>query len=157
FKYMGSPMNSTLRMCYDNPVTHERSNKCHGLCVNVSRCCLSSPGREDVVSTLDGKQGKIDAAGRARVNVQEFQTFYQENLGLIYRYVYSKVGNREEAEDLTSQIFIKAVRGVDTGRGLMSMQKWLFQVARTTIADYWRAHYRVTTSSLEELFDGGWE
>jgi RNA polymerase sigma-70 factor (ECF subfamily) len=90
-------------------------------------------------------------------NVQEFQTFYQENLGLIYRYVYSKVGNREEAEDLTSQIFMKAVRGVDTERGSQTMQKWLFQVARTTIADYWRVHYRVSISSLEELLDAGWE
>ncbi len=89
--------------------------------------------------------------------MQEFQTFYQENLGLIYRYVYSKVGNREEAEDLTSQIFMKAVRGVDTERGAQSMQKWLFQVARTTIADYWRAHYRISASSLEELLDAGWE
>jgi len=89
--------------------------------------------------------------------VQEFQTAYQENLGLIYRYVYSKVGNREEAEDLTSQIFLKAVRGIDTHRGAQSMQKWLFQVARTTIADYWRAHYRVATGSLDALQDAGWE
>jgi RNA polymerase sigma-70 factor, ECF subfamily len=89
--------------------------------------------------------------------VQEFQTFYQENLGLIYRYVYSKVGNREEAEDLTSQIFLKAVRGGDPHRGAQSMQKWLFQVARTTIADYWRAHYRVATGSLDALLDAGWE
>jgi RNA polymerase sigma-70 factor (ECF subfamily) len=111
------------------------------------------------VSTLNGKQSNRDGAtaGRSRVNVQEFQTFYQENLGLIYRYVYSKVGNREEAEDLTSQIFIKAVRGIDTERGPLSIQKWLFQVARTTIADYWRTYYRVNVSSLEELLEAGWE
>jgi RNA polymerase sigma-70 factor (ECF subfamily) len=89
--------------------------------------------------------------------VQEFQAFYQEHIGLIYRFVFSKVGNREEAEDLTSQIFMKAVRGMDTERGTLSMQKWLFQVARTTIADYWRSHYRVSTSSLDELLDAGWE
>ncbi len=94
---------------------------------------------------------------RREENVQEFQTIYQENLGLIYRYVYSKVGNREEAEDLTSQIFIKAVRGVDTERGPQSIQKWLFQVARTTIADYWRVYYRVSVGSLEELLEAGWE
>jgi RNA polymerase sigma-70 factor (ECF subfamily) len=119
----------------------------------------SNHGREGVVSTLDGKQSNINGAtaGRTRVNAQEFQTFYQENLGLIYRYVYSKVGNREEAEDLTSQIFIKAVRGVDTERGPLSIQKWLFQVARTTIADYWRTHYRVSVNSLEELLEAGWE
>ncbi len=96
-----------------------------------------------------------EAVGGAAV--QEFQTLYQENLGLIYRYVYSKVGNREEAEDLTSQIFIKAVRGVDQERGMQSIQKWLFQVARTTIADYWRAYYRISTNSLEELLEAGWE
>jgi RNA polymerase sigma-70 factor, ECF subfamily len=89
--------------------------------------------------------------------VQEFQSFYQENLTLIYRYIYSKVGNREDAEDLTSQIFVKAARSIDAGRGPQSMQKWLFQVARTTIADYWRAYYRASVSSLEELLDAGWE
>lgn len=115
------------------------------------------------MSTLHGKPGESHlATARARLPrgeeyVQEFQTFYQENLGLIYRYVYSKVGNREEAEDLTSQIFIKAVRGVDTERGPQSIQKWLFQVARTTIADYWRTHYRVSVNSLDELLEAGWE
>ncbi len=108
-----------------------------------------------------GEQAKSIATTRQEAvggaAVQEFQTLYQENLGLIYRYVYSKVGNREEAEDLTSQIFIKAVRGVDQERGIQSIQKWLFEVARTTIADYWRAYYRISTNSLEELLEAGWE
>jgi len=114
------------------------------------------------VGTLRSRQvvgGRAEslATRQDTVDVQEFQTLYEENLGLIYRYVYSKVGNREEAEDLTSQIFLKAVRGVDHKRGAPSIQKWLFQVARTTIADYWRAYYRTTASSLEELLEAGWE
>ena len=120
---------------------------------------LETTERENFVSTLRNQHGHTQFAGveRDAVNAQEFQTFYQENLGLIYRFVYSKVGNREEAEDLTSQIFVKAVRGVDTERGALSIQKWLFQVARTTIADYWRSYYRVSVSSLEELLEAGWE
>lgn len=111
------------------------------------------------MSTLRRKSGEesLASAEDTKTNRLDFQTFYQENLSLIYRYVYSRVGNREEAEDLTSQIFMKAVRDVDTERGLLSMQKWLFQVARTTIADYWRAHYRIATSSLEALLESGWE
>jgi RNA polymerase sigma-70 factor (ECF subfamily) len=88
------------------------------------------------------------------------QTFYQENPGLIYRFVYSNIGNREEAEEITSDIFLKAVRGVDTERGPLSMQKWVFRVARTTLADYWRAHSRKggwSTSSLDELVEAGWQ
>ena len=90
-------------------------------------------------------------------DVQKLHDFYQENLGMIYRYVYSKVRNREEAEDLTSQIFLKAVRDLDLNRETYSTRTWLFQVARTTIADYWRVRYRTTTKSLEDLLEAGWE
>lgn len=86
-----------------------------------------------------------------------FQRFYQENIAQIYRYIYNNVGNREDAEDLTSQTFMKAVRSIDRERAPQSMQKWLFQVARTTVADYWRMHYRIPASSLEALLDAGWE
>ncbi len=87
----------------------------------------------------------------------EFQQFYQENLGLIYRYVYNQVGNREEAEDLTSQIFLKVVSNIDHERSRLSTKKWLYLIARSIIADYWRAHYRLPKSSLDELLEAGWE
>jgi RNA polymerase sigma-70 factor (ECF subfamily) len=91
------------------------------------------------------------------INVIDIQALYQENISPIYRYVYSKVRNREDAEDLTSQIFMKAIRGVDNKRDVQSIQKWLFQVARTTIADHWRAYYRIPTTSMETLLEAGWE
>ncbi len=91
------------------------------------------------------------------MDAENFQTFYQENFGLIYRYVSSKVGNHQEAEDLTSQIFLKAVRGLDLKRDPRSRHTWLFRVARTTLADYWRMHYGGTTHSLDDLLEAGWE
>ncbi len=91
------------------------------------------------------------------MDVQAFQAFYQENLGPIYRYVYHQVSNREEAEDLTSDIFLKAVSRIDRERSPRSMQYWLYLIARTTIADYWRAHYRRPTRSLDALVEAGWE
>ena len=113
----------------------------------------------EAAQRMTGQESReISVTGFSRgANVQDFLTFYQEIIGPIYRFVYSKLGNREEAEDLTSQIFMKAVRGMDTERAAQSMQKWLFQVARTTIADYWRDYYRIPTSSLDELLDAGWE
>ena len=91
------------------------------------------------------------------MDVQEYQTFVEENLSLIYRYMYSKVRNREDAEDLTSQIFLKVVSKIDLSHSRQRVQQWLFLIARTTIADYWRDHYRHPSSSLDELLETGWE
>jgi RNA polymerase sigma-70 factor (ECF subfamily) len=86
--------------------------------------------------------------------VQQFEQLYQEHLDRIYRFVYSHVMNREAAEDLTSHIFLKALRGLDLEQSAHSSTAWLFRVAHTTVADYWRAHYRrATTYSLEELLE----
>ena len=91
------------------------------------------------------------------MDVHEFQTLYQEKFGSIYHYVYSKVGNREEAEDLTAEIFLKAARNINYECNSYGIRKWLFLVARSTIADYWRRHFREPTSSLDELLEVGWE
>ncbi len=94
---------------------------------------------------------------RKNQQMQAWQNLYQEHLEPIYRYIYSKVGNREEAEDLTEQAFFKALRSIDYTRNPRSIQKWLFQIARTTIADHWRMYYRLSLDSLDELLDSGWE
>jgi RNA polymerase sigma-70 factor (ECF subfamily) len=60
----------------------------------------------------------------------------------VYRFFYSHVGNREDAEDLTSEVFLKAARHLESGRAEASVAKWLFTVARTVLADHWRRHYR---------------
>ncbi|HEX6544016.1 MAG TPA: RNA polymerase sigma factor [Ktedonobacterales bacterium] len=88
---------------------------------------------------------------------ERLQRLYEDNLHVIYRFIYSKVGNREEAEDLTSQVFIKAVRSLDSERATASIQSWLFQVARTTIADHWRSFYQLRARSLDDLLEAGWE
>lgn len=91
------------------------------------------------------------------MDVQEFQGLYREKFGSIYRFVYRKVGNREDAEDLTSGIFLKAVSVLHQEFSPQSMQKWLFLIARAMIADYWRTHYRGPSISLDELLESGWE
>jgi len=91
------------------------------------------------------------------MDVQEFQQLYREKFGLIYRYVYSKVGKREDAEDLTSEIFLKAVSTLNQEFSPHSMHTRLFLIARATVADYWRTHYRLPAHSLDALLEAGWE
>lgn len=63
----------------------------------------------------------------------------------VHRFLYSRVGNREDAEDLTSEVFLKATKMLDRGRPEASVAQWLFTVARTVLADHWRRYYRSGT------------
>jgi len=94
---------------------------------------------------------------QANPNTQDLPAFYQENLTRIYQFVYVQVKSREVAEDLTSQVFLKAVRYLDYHRSSQGIRSWLLQVARTTVADYWRMFYRKPTVSLDVLLEAGWE
>ena len=109
------------------------------------------------MQSLASAQAIAHAAKGTTIKVQEFQHFFQEELSLIYGYIYKKVGNRELAEDLTSEVFLKAVTGIKPEHDLRSMQYWLYLIARTTIADHWRVHYRLPVGSLDELLEAGWE
>jgi RNA polymerase sigma-70 factor (ECF subfamily) len=97
-------------------------------------------------------------AGDAMVSGEPLSTdrlisLYERFLEAIYRFIYAKVGNRQDAEDLTSQVFLKAVRGLDQARDDRSAHAWLFQVARTTVADYWREFYQLSARSLDSMLD----
>jgi RNA polymerase sigma-70 factor (ECF subfamily) len=79
------------------------------------------------------------------------QAVYDRTVEQIYKFVYFKVGNREDAEDITSQVFIKAANSLDVTQEAHVQLAWLYQVARTTITDHWRGFYRGPVSSLEAL------
>jgi RNA polymerase sigma-70 factor (ECF subfamily) len=60
----------------------------------------------------------------------------------VYRFLYSRLGNREDAEDLTTEVFLKASRQLDVTRAESSIAAWLFMVAHTVLTDHWRRYYR---------------
>jgi RNA polymerase sigma-70 factor (ECF subfamily) len=83
---------------------------------------------------------------------------FQENAAKIYGFIYAKVGNREVAEDLTGQVFLKAVRWLAEDRSADSIRAWLYATARSAIADYWREQGQARQIPLdavgEQLFRG---
>ena len=75
---------------------------------------------------------------------------YQTHVTAIYQYVYSRVGNRADAEDLTSQVFMKAINGMRDDVSVTELRSWLYRVAQTTLADHWRHYYAEETTELLE-------
>jgi RNA polymerase sigma-70 factor (ECF subfamily) len=66
------------------------------------------------------------------------------------------VGNRPDAEDLTAQVFTRAIEQLDTTRDRGQIVSWLYRVSQNAIADYWRAFYRLPVIGTEQVAPG-WE
>jgi RNA polymerase sigma-70 factor, ECF subfamily len=75
---------------------------------------------------------------------------YQTHVTAIYQYIYSRVGNRPDAEDLTAQVFMKAINGMRSDVSVPELRSWLYRVAQTTLADHWREYYAEDTAELDE-------
>jgi RNA polymerase sigma-70 factor (ECF subfamily) len=73
---------------------------------------------------------------RAQRDRQEFAALYREYLPDIYRYCYRRLGNREAAEDATSQVFAQALAALPRfeNRG-GSFRSWLFTIAHNVVID----------------------
>ena len=112
-----------------------------------------------MVTVATTGMGLLDAdLGRAqpqpaRLTADDFATIYEAHVGRIYGFVYSQVGNREEAEDLTSQIFLKVYNSLDRFEGRGSLEGWLFQIARVTVNDHWREKYKLPAQPLPDGLD----
>ena len=85
-----------------------------------------------------------------------FERVYDEHVVGIYRFIYARVGNHPDAEDLTAQVFVRAVEQLDTDREPGQIAAWLYRVAHNATADYWRAFYRLPMIGTEQVAPG-WE
>jgi RNA polymerase sigma-70 factor, ECF subfamily len=85
-----------------------------------------------------------------------FETIYEDHVTSIHRFVYARVGNRPDAEDLTAQVFMRAVEQLDLDRPGAQIAAWLYRVAQNAVADYWRAFYRLPQIGVEQVA-GAWE
>lgn len=97
---------------------------------------------------LDGEEKLIALAVKGEP--QAFGALYDHYQPQIYRFIYLKVGGREEAEDLSHQTFLNAWLGIGKykHRGF-PFSSWLYQIARNQIVDHYRSRHE--SSSLEDI------
>jgi RNA polymerase sigma-70 factor (ECF subfamily) len=70
-----------------------------------------------------------------------FAALYDRYLTPVYRYLFSRVGNHQEAEDLTSKVFLTALERFEQFRPDSSFAAWLFTIARNKSIDFFRQQH----------------
>lgn len=97
---------------------------------------------------LDGEEKLITAAVGGKPSA--FGPLYDHYQPMIYRFVFVKVGRREDAEDITHQVFLAAWQNIGgyKHRG-HPFSSWLYQIARNLVIDHYRA--KKPETSLEKM------
>lgn len=94
-----------------------------------------------------------DLIERAKHDVEAFRYLYRAYVSRIYAYVAYRVGHAQDAEDITSEIFLKVVESIVRfeNRGEGAFAAWLFRIAYNTLAQYYRDNHEPETVLLEHI------
>ncbi|HEY5625439.1 MAG TPA: sigma-70 family RNA polymerase sigma factor [Dehalococcoidia bacterium] len=82
-------------------------------------------------------EAEVDEAilvAAARSDPEQFGALYDRYVTPIYRYCHVRLGNREEAEDATSEVFLRALAGLHAYRG-GNFAAWIYRIAHNSVVD----------------------
>ncbi|HKY79623.1 MAG TPA: sigma-70 family RNA polymerase sigma factor [Anaerolineales bacterium] len=82
---------------------------------------------------------------------QAFGVLYDKYASRIYNYIYYRTGSNQDAEDLTSRVFFRAMRHITnyTDRGV-PFSAWLYRIAHNLVANWHRDSSRRQEVELED-------
>lgn len=98
------------------------------------------------------KEEEIELVERAKHNSEAFGELYERYVDRIYQFIYYRVGNHQDAEDLTARVFTRVLKALPdyTYEGA-PFAAWIFRIARNLVANWHRDNGRRTFISLEDM------
>ena len=81
----------------------------------------------------------------------DWEAVYQDNAGWVYRTLFARVGNRADAEDLTAEVFLAALRPLRLTASVGEVRAYLRATARTVLAAHWRETLGREITSIDDI------
>jgi RNA polymerase sigma factor (sigma-70 family) len=89
----------------------------------------------------------------------DWEAVYRDNIGLVHRLMFAKTGNRPDAEDLTTEVFLAVLRPLKLPASVGQVRAYLLATCRTVLARYWARtlgqQVTTLTEDPEEVFSAG--
>jgi RNA polymerase sigma factor (sigma-70 family) len=83
----------------------------------------------------------------------DWESVYRDNIDRLYRLMYSRVGNRPDAEDLTSEVFSTALVPLRLAASKGEVRSYLLTTAQTVLASHWRRTLGAPVTSIDPVAD----
>lgn len=93
------------------------------------------------------------ARGAAHDEAELQNRFVNDNMRRIFLLIYRMVGNVADAQDLTQEVFIKALQHGDQLKDPKKAAHWLSRIASNTAIDFLRRHGRVNFAELDSVME----
>jgi RNA polymerase sigma-70 factor (ECF subfamily) len=79
----------------------------------------------------------------------DWDSAYRDNVTSVYRLMFSRVGNRADAEDLTSEVFRAALGPLRLNSSKGEVRAYLVATAQTVLASHWRRRFGVEVTAID--------
>lgn len=83
----------------------------------------------------------------------DWESVYRDNINRLYRLMYARVGNRSDAEDLTSEVFRTALGPLKLASSKGEVRSYLLTTAQTVLASHWRRTLGVSVTTIDPESD----
>jgi RNA polymerase sigma factor (sigma-70 family) len=81
----------------------------------------------------------------------DWNAVYQDNVTWVYRTIFARVGNQADAEDLTAEVFLAALKPLKITASMAEVRAYLRATARTVLAAHWRQTLGREITTIDEL------
>ena len=103
------------------------------------------PRHPDDPAAPAGQGGVVDLPSASRT-----VDIALDELELVYAFIYARVGNRADAEDLTQQVALKAIPRLRQGAPASAIRGYLFATARSVLGAFWSTRLGLSQAELHE-------
>ncbi len=110
-----------------------------------------NPKTEDVPEEEVGPPDAELVLRSQQGDVRAFDELVERYHGKIYGLTYNMTSNREDAEDLTQEVFVKAFEALPHFRGKSSFYTWLYRIAVNKTINYRKKRNRKRALSLDQF------
>jgi RNA polymerase sigma factor (sigma-70 family) len=104
--------------------------------------------RSDSVDTDVARLHVVDAD-----SYTDWESVYRDNIDRLYRLMYARVGNRPDAEDLTSEVFRTVLGPLRLASSKGEVRSYLLVTAQTVLAAHWRRTLGISVTAIDPESD----
>lgn len=81
----------------------------------------------------------------------EIEIIYEQYFSDVYYFLLSFIGNKEDAQDLTQETFIKVLRNLSNYQGKSKLKTWILQIAKNCAIDFYRKRKKENTQLVPQV------